>query len=104
MDSFPPLPSDSALLRAAVRGDRVARILRDYRFLRVVEARARWLAGHPVEAVDAASEELAALAGLTSPGSDAPALIDRIDAARREIRGAWSEVVESRTLSVLNEP
>lgn len=101
--TLPTLPSDAALLRAAVRSERVERVLADYRWLRVVEARARWLASRPVESVDADADDLDVLAELADPGSDGPALLERVARARREIRAAWTDVLAAASITALGE-
>ena len=102
-EAIPSLPSDAGLLRAAVQGKRVERVLAGYHLLRVVEARARWLAGRPLESLDADGQELDVIAELTSPGSDGPALLEQIADARNEIRDAWSDVLDRESIRALRE-
>jgi glutamate-ammonia-ligase adenylyltransferase len=98
----PALPSVPALLRACASGARVERLLAHYHALRVVEARARWLAGRGVDALDEgpALERVAALAGYGHP----PRLLERVETARREIRAEFDLVVKSGSLDALERP
>ncbi len=99
--SPPALPSVAAMLRTAVRGPRVDDLLRDHRFLRVIEARARWVAGRSVEKLDAEGDGLAAVAELVEPGLAPTALLDRIAATRSRVRAAYHAVVEAHTIAAL---
>jgi glutamate-ammonia-ligase adenylyltransferase len=99
--SPPALPSVEAMLRAAVRGPRVEALLRDYRFLRVIEARARWVAGRSVEKLDAEGPGLAVVAELVEPGLAPTVLLERIAAARGRVRAAYDSVVSAHTIAVL---
>jgi glutamate-ammonia-ligase adenylyltransferase len=98
---FPALPSVAAMLRAAACGDRVERLLADYRFLRIVEARARWVAGRSIESLGTASEGLGAVAALVEPGLAPAALLERIARARRGIREAYDAVIEADTIAAI---
>jgi glutamate-ammonia-ligase adenylyltransferase len=100
-EDFPTLPSVAAMLRAAARGDRVDRLLADYRFLRIVEARARWVAGRAIEALDTASEGLGAVAALVEPGMAPGSLLEEIASARRGIREAYDAVIEADTIDAV---
>jgi glutamate-ammonia-ligase adenylyltransferase len=97
---FPAAPSVPAMLRACASGPRVDALLADYRLLRVVEARTRWVRGRGVEAfVPDASADL--IAELVEPGLASAGLVARLEAARERIHGAWEAVVADRTLAAL---
>jgi glutamate-ammonia-ligase adenylyltransferase len=97
----PPLPSIPALLRAALAAARVEALARDYAFLRLVESRARWLAGRAVEAVDLSEPSGRLLAELVEPGLAAPALASRIAEARARVAAAFDAVVAAGTIRAL---
>jgi glutamate-ammonia-ligase adenylyltransferase len=99
--SPPALPSVTAMLRAAVSGPRVDALLRDYRFLRIIEAHARWVAGRSVEKLDAEGDGLAAVAELIEPGLAPTALLDRIATTRSRVRAAYDAVVDAHTIAAL---
>jgi glutamine synthetase adenylyltransferase len=100
-EAFPTLPIVAAILRAASFGDRVDRLLADYRFLRIVEARARWVAGRAIESLDTESEGLGAVAALVDPGLAPGALLEEIASARRRIREAYDAVIEADTIDTV---
>jgi hypothetical protein len=97
--ALPALPSVPALLRACASGPRVEALLDAYRCLRIVEARARWLAGRGVEALEPGSA--APVAELFETGLDADGLGARIAAARECARAAFDAVVKAGTLDAL---
>ena len=99
--SPPALPSVTAMLRAAVSGPRVDALLRDYRFLSIIEAHARWVAGRSVEKLDAEGDGLAAVAELIEPGLAPTALLDRIATTRSRVRAAYDAVVDAHTIAAL---
>jgi glutamate-ammonia-ligase adenylyltransferase len=98
---FPALPGVPELLRAVLPSDRSEALLADYAFLRVVEARARWVAGRGVERLEPAAPGSAAIAELVESGLSPHALVERIAAARRRVRAAWHAVVAARTIRAL---
>ncbi len=98
---LPEVPSIEALLRHAVQGPRVEGLLEGYRFLRRVEARARWHAGRPVEAVRRDGGALSVVAELVEPGLGASALLERVRRERERIREAFQAVVAARSIAVL---
>lgn len=100
---LPELPSVPELLRGAVRAGSRERLLADYAWLRRVEARARWLAGRPVDAVDASDAGFPLLAELVDPGSDREGLLARLDATRGRIREDFTRVVRAGSLRALEE-
>ena len=61
---FPAFPSVAAMLACTLPEERTRALLADYGALRVVEARARWVAGRAVEEIPAAGEGLVAIAEL----------------------------------------
>ena len=97
--AVPPLPSVPALLRAAARGPRVDALLADYRTLRIVEARARWLAGRGVDTLEA--QAAGPVAELVEPGLAAAGLVARLDAARARIRAGFDAVVKAGSIEAL---
>ncbi len=99
--AFPGLPSIPALLRAACPGARAEALARDYAWLRLVEARARWLAGRGVEAVDLAPPGGSIVAELVEPGLDAEELGTRIGAARTRIAAAFDDVASAGTIEAI---
>ena len=88
-------------LRAAVDGAGAEGLLADYRFLRVVEARARWVAGRAVECLRDA-DDLAAVAELVEEGLGVDGLRDRVVAARRRIRSAYLAVIDAGSIRTLS--
>ena len=102
-DSYPALPSVRAMLRACVAGSRVDALLQDYRLLRIVEARARWIAGRAVEALEADGDELPLIAELVEPGLGAADLLERIQVARHRTRAVFDEVVEADSITALED-
>ena len=96
---FPALPSIAALLRACAAGPRIDALLTDYRGLRIVESRARWLAGRAVDALDA--EAAGAVAELVQPGLEGGGLLESLRAACARVRAAFDAVVDADTLSAL---
>jgi glutamate-ammonia-ligase adenylyltransferase len=99
-EQLPALPSVPALLCACAGGARVEALLADYHTLRVVEARARWLAGRGVDVVDGHSA--GAVAELVEPGLDARALEARLQATRRRIRACFDAVVKAGSIDALD--
>jgi [glutamine synthetase] adenylyltransferase / [glutamine synthetase]-adenylyl-L-tyrosine phosphorylase len=100
-ERFPTFPSVAAMLRACTSGPRVERLLEDYRLLRIVEARVRWVTGRGVEELDTRGETPALVADLVEPGLGPEALLERIAAARRRIREAWELVVGHGSIGAL---
>jgi glutamate-ammonia-ligase adenylyltransferase len=98
---FPELPTLPALLQACCRGPRSQAIARDYAWLRLVEARARWLAGRSVEAVELDEPGGSVVAELVEPGLRADALGERIGLARARIAAAFDEVAAAGTIDAL---
>jgi glutamate-ammonia-ligase adenylyltransferase len=97
------LPSVPALLRGAASGPRVDAILGAYALLRLVEARARQLAGRGIEAVSTAEPGLSRVAELVEAGLAPAALVDRQAEARAVLRGAWEEVVSAESIAALED-
>ena len=73
--TFPEFPSVPAMLRACASGPKVRVLLEDYRFLRVIEARARWVAGRGVETF-APDHAGTLIAELVEPGLTRDALLE----------------------------
>jgi glutamine synthetase adenylyltransferase len=99
--TFPEFPSVPAMLRACASGPKVRVLLEDYRFLRVVEARARWVAGRGVEAF-APDRAGTLIAELVEPGLTRDALIQRLGEARQRTRALYEAVIEAGSLSALD--
>ncbi len=95
------IPSvDAALVE--VLGVRAGEALRaHYRFLRVVEARARWVAGRGVEVLNTDEDTLGAVAELVEPHLTGAGLLERVSASCREIRSAYQTVVDGKTIRAL---
>lgn len=98
--ALPELPSVPAMLRACCGGPRVDALLADYRMLRVVEARWRWLTGRAVDALDPAAAPQ--LAELVEPGLPGDALLERIHGARGRIRACFDAVMKAGSLDALD--
>jgi len=98
---FPELPTIPALLRASGGGPRIEALARDYAWLRLVEARARWLAGRGVEVVELAEPGGSVVAELVEPGLRAKELGSRIAAARARIAAAFDEVAAAGTIGAI---
>jgi len=98
---FPPLPSVAAMLACTLPEERTRGLRADYAALRVLESRARWVAGRAVEEVPAEPEALAAVAELIQPGLASAELLERIRAVRGRIRAAHQAVVAAGTIAAL---
>jgi glutamate-ammonia-ligase adenylyltransferase len=92
-DSYPALPSVAAMLATWATEEFCGPIVTDYRTLRVVEARARWIAGRGVETLEPGSQALDWTAALLAEAADAGALLDRVAAARSRIRAGYDAIV-----------
>jgi glutamate-ammonia-ligase adenylyltransferase len=99
--AFPAFPSVAALLACVLPELRTQRLRADYAALRVLESRARWVAGRAVEEIPAAGEALAAIAELVEPGLAPAELLERVRALRRRIRAAYQSVVSAGTIAAL---
>jgi glutamate-ammonia-ligase adenylyltransferase len=98
---FPPLPSVGAMLACTLPEERTRGLRADYAALRVLESRARWVAGRAVEEIPAERDALAAVAELALPGLAPAELLERIRAARGRIRAAYQAVVAAGTIAAL---
>ncbi len=96
-----PLPSVAAMLRAHAEGKRVDALLDAYGLLRRLEARARFVAGRPVEELRTEPGALAVVAELVRPGEGGPELLERVAAARDAIRESWQRVARERSIAAL---
>jgi glutamate-ammonia-ligase adenylyltransferase len=99
--AMPSRPSIPALLRSLVPGQRVEQLLEHYRFLRRVEARARWLAGRATDRIDRHDESFALLAELVEPGMGHAGLFEQLAEARHAVRGSFRAVVEAGSIAAL---
>ena len=95
------LPAVPDMLRAAVPGARVEALIEAYEFLRVVEARMRWVAGRPVEVLDSDPEGFAVVAELVETGLDAAGLRQRAAQARGEIAALCESVLTTNSINSL---
>jgi len=100
-ERVPGLPAIPALLRAASGGPRIEALARDYAWLRLVEARARWLAGRGVEAVELAPPTGPIVSELVERGLGAGELGRRIAAARARIAETFDEVAAAGTIGAI---
>ena len=98
---FPAFPSVAAMLACALPDERTRRLRADYAALRVLESRARWVAGRAVEEIPAEGEGLVAIAELVEPGLAPAELLERIRSVRRRIRAAYQTVVSAETIAAL---
>jgi glutamine synthetase adenylyltransferase len=99
---FPPVPSAPAMLTSAAQGSKVGQLLDDYALLRLVESRARFIAGRPVEEARTDGEEFSMLSELVNPTIESPALSEAISEAQDRIRAAFESVIERNTISALS--
>jgi hypothetical protein len=89
------------MLACTLPEPRTRALLADYGELRIVEARARWVTGRPVEELPTGADALAAIAELTQPGLAPAELLARVRAARERIRKAYQAVVAAETIGAL---
>jgi glutamate-ammonia-ligase adenylyltransferase len=85
---FPAFPSVAAMLACTLPEERTRGLRADYGALRILESRARWVAGRPVEAIPAGGAGLASIAELVEPGLAPAERLARVRAARGRIRAA----------------
>jgi len=102
-DRFPLVPSVPAMLNSVAQGPKVAQLLEDYALLRLVESRARLIAGRSVEGARTDGDELALLGELVDPDIAPPSLLDEISGAQKRIRAAFESVVECGAISALSD-
>ena len=102
-DRFPLVPSVPAMLNSVAQGSKVARLLEDYALLRLVESRARLIAGRSVEDARTDGDELALLGELVDPDIEPSALLEEISEAQERIRAAFESVVERDAISALSD-
>jgi hypothetical protein len=100
---FPLVPSVPAMLNSVAQGPKVAQLLEDYALLRLVESRARLIAGRSVEGARTDGDELALLGELIDPDIQPPSLLDEISGAQKRIRAAFESVVECGAISALSD-
>jgi glutamate-ammonia-ligase adenylyltransferase len=97
---FPAFPSVAAMLACTV-GERAGALLADYEKLRVVEARARAVAGRAVEELPAQGEAAALVAELVEPGLSVRELLAQVAALRGRVRAAYARVVAAQSIGAL---
>jgi len=100
---FPTVPSVPAMLDTVAQGSKVKRLLEDYALLRLVESRARLIAGRSVEDARSDGDEGALLGELVDPDSEPSILLEAISAAQKRIRAAFEFVVERDAISALSD-
>jgi glutamate-ammonia-ligase adenylyltransferase len=100
-ECFPPLPSVPAMLNSVAHGRRIERLLEDYAFLRVVESRARWIAGRSVDEVNTEPDKVELLAELVNPGLEPAALLADLAGALDRIRALFEAVVEGGSITAI---
>jgi glutamate-ammonia-ligase adenylyltransferase len=98
---FPALPSVPAMLKSAAQGQRIEQLLDDYAYLRIVESRARWIAGRSVEEVITEPEKVELLAELVGPDIDSAALLADLAGALDRIRSSFETVVEAGSIAAI---
>jgi glutamate-ammonia-ligase adenylyltransferase len=102
-DCFPPVPSVPAMLNTVAQGSKIAQLIEDYALLRLVESRARLIAGRSVEDARTDGDELALLGELVNPDIAPSALLEEITEAQGRIRTAFESVVEHDAISALSD-
>jgi glutamate-ammonia-ligase adenylyltransferase len=102
-DRFPLVPSVPAMLNSVAQGSKVARLLEDYALLRLVESRARLIAGRSVEDARTDGDELVLLGELVDPDIEPSTLLEEISEAQERIRAAFESVVERDAISALSD-
>lgn len=95
------LPAVPALLETVASGRQLDALVEDYRLLRRVEARARWVAGRAVEILDPAAATIPVIAELVEPGLEPQGLLARTDAARARIQEVCERVLAANSISAL---
>ena len=100
-ERFPPLPSVPAMLNSVVQGRHIEPLLDDYEFLRLVESRARWIAGRGVDEVNTDEDKVELLAELVDAGIESAALLAELATARDRIRACFKAVIERGSISAL---
>ena len=102
-DRFPLVPSVPAMLNSVAQGSKTAQLLEDYALLRLVESRARWIAGRSIEEARTTGSELALLGQLVDPDVEPSTLLEEISAAQERIRAAFESVVTRDAISALSD-
>ena len=95
------LPSIPWMLTAIADGPGMEQLLEDYRFLRRVMARTRWVAGRAEDTLKLDGENIDAIAELVEPGLSPEALAGRLAAARSAIRSSYERVIAAGTIGAL---
>jgi predicted signal transduction protein with EAL and GGDEF domain len=91
------------MLNTVAQGSKIAQLIEDYALLRLVESRARLIAGRSVEDARTDGDELALLGELVNPDIAPSALLEEISEARGRIRAAFESVVEHDAISALSD-
>jgi glutamate-ammonia-ligase adenylyltransferase len=102
-ERFPLVPSVPAMLNTVAQGSKVEQLLEDYALLRLVESRARLIAGRSVEDARTDGDEFALLGELVDPDIEPAALFETISKAQERIRTAFKSVVERDAISALSD-
>jgi glutamate-ammonia-ligase adenylyltransferase len=102
-DRFPLLPSVPGMLNTIAQNPKVTQLLDDYALLRLVESRARLIAGRSVDDARTDGDQLALLGELVDPKIEPSALLEEISKAQERIRTAFESVVSHDAISALSD-
>ncbi len=102
-DRFPLLPSVPGMLNTIAQNSKVTQLLDDYALLRLVESRARLIAGRSVDDARTDGDQLALLGELVDPKIEPSALLEEICKAQERIRTAFESVVSHDAISALSD-
>lgn len=97
----PGLPAVADMLASAASGPGADGVAASYRFLREVEARARWVVGRGLEALPGDAETLDAIAELCRPGLSGGALLRELGSVRATVRKAVERVLDGDSIDAL---
>ena len=99
----PPVafPSAARLLGQVSEAAAVDPLLAAHRLLRVIEARARWVAAGPVEVLARDPDALALTADLVEPGLGPGELVEQLDQARTVVGAAIDRVIDADSIEAL---
>ena len=102
-DRFPLLPSVTGMLNTIAQNPKVTQLLDDYALLRLVESRARLIAGRSVDDARTDGDQLALLGELVDPEIEPSALLEEISKAQERIRTTFESVVARGAISALSD-
>ncbi|HME68438.1 MAG TPA: hypothetical protein VKM54_01030, partial [Myxococcota bacterium] len=98
---LPEIPSNPAMLRCAIAGPPLERLLDAYSELRRIEAVSRWVSGRAIELFDPKSETFALSAELADLPDGVDGLAARIEVSRATIRNAFQGVLTRGSIAAL---